>query len=99
MDTSSIKMIKEHACVRPLQIPQIILIELLLPLWHRDAKKGKERCYVPKVTRSSHPRHPRNHQHPHRILPLYCWELWDGKKKRHKVPSPLQPMDTETNPT
>jgi hypothetical protein len=24
-----------------------ILIELLLPLWHRDTKKGQERCYTP----------------------------------------------------
>jgi hypothetical protein len=32
----------------PLQIPGN-LIELLLPLWHWDTKKGKERCYVPKL--------------------------------------------------
>jgi hypothetical protein len=29
-----------------MQIPVRHLIELLLPLWHQDAKKGKERCYV-----------------------------------------------------
>jgi hypothetical protein len=26
----------------------VILIELLLPLWHRDTKKGKYRCYAPR---------------------------------------------------
>jgi hypothetical protein len=32
-----------------MQIPDENLIKLLLPLWHRDTKKRKERCYVPKL--------------------------------------------------
>jgi hypothetical protein len=32
-----------------MQIHDENLLELLLPLWHRDTKKGKERCYIPKL--------------------------------------------------
>jgi hypothetical protein len=32
---------------QPMQIPDIILIELLLPLWHRDTKKGEEHATRP----------------------------------------------------
>jgi hypothetical protein len=35
-------------CYTSLANPGNNLLELLLPLWHRDTKKGKERCYVPK---------------------------------------------------
>ena len=30
----------------PLQIPKEVLLEQLLPLWHLNAKKEEERCYV-----------------------------------------------------
>ena len=30
-----------------MQIPRRLLIELLLPLWHRNTKKEEERCYTP----------------------------------------------------
>jgi hypothetical protein len=44
MDTST----KTHKSLcPPLQILGNLL-ELLLPLWHRDIKKGKEQCYIPK---------------------------------------------------
>ena len=45
MDTSCKEMIKDQACVRTLSKSPLNLIENILPLWHRDTKKGEERCY------------------------------------------------------
>src|SRR5664279_2163581 len=47
MDTSSQEMINAYACARTHANPATY-IELILPLWHQDTKKGEKRCYVPR---------------------------------------------------